>query len=369
MTSKLDPWGKSNIEDYKSLFTDFGIESFDKFREKFSGNRYMRRGIIFGQRDFGRIADAIEKKKNFAMMTGLMPSGRFHFGHKMVADQIIWYQNMGADTFLCSADLEATIVRNMNSEEARKIAVEEYLTNYVALGLTEKNLTFWFQTDYKIPYYKLRDILSKKVTLNELKGIYGDDITTAKIFSAITQAADILHPQLQEFGKPRPVIVPVGSDQDPHIRLTRDLAGRFNSEYGFIPPSSPYHKFMSGLNGGKMSSSDPASYIALTETPEAAKKKIMSAKTGGRATQAEQKEKGGVPEECTVYEMLVYHLIDDDKELEKVYSACKLGENTCGSCKAACAERLMNFLKEHQKKRENAKKTVEKILAKSGYLK
>jgi tryptophanyl-tRNA synthetase len=369
MTQILDPWGKGEIEDYKSLFTDFGIESFEKFREQFKDNRYIRRGIIFGHRDFGRIAEAIDKKKPFAMMTGLMPSGKFHFGHKMVADQIIWYQSLGADTFLCSADLEATLVRNIDSAEARKIAVEEYLTNYVALGLTEKNLTFWFQTDYKIPYYKLRDMLSKKVTLNELKGIYGGDLTTAKIFSAITQAADILHPQLKEFGKPRPVIVPVGSDQDPHIRLTRDLAGRFNAEYKFIPPSSTYHKFMSGLSGGKMSSSDPSSHIALTESPESAKKKIMSAKTGGRVTAAEQKEKGGIPEQCTVYEMLVYHLIVDDKELEKVYHACKTGLSTCGACKTACAERLTSFLKTHQEKRKKAAKTVEKILSKSGYLK
>jgi len=182
-------------------------------------------------------------------MTGLMPSGRFHFGHKMVADQIIWYQKMGADTFICAADLEATVVRDIALEDARRIAIEEYITNYIALGLSEKNLAFWFQTDYTVPYYRLRDQLSKKVTLNELKAIYGDDLTTGKLFSAITQAADILHPQLKEYGGPRPTIVPVGADQDPHLRLTRDLAGRFQTEYRFIPPSSTYHKFMSGLSG------------------------------------------------------------------------------------------------------------------------
>lgn len=360
----LDPWGKGDIEDYQNLFREFGIESFDKYREKFSENRYIRRGIIFGHRDFGRIDEAMEKKKRFAMMTGLMPSGKFHFGHKMVADQIIWYQEKGADTFICSADLEATLVRDIEPETAKKIAVEEYLTNYVALGLTEKNLTFWFQTDYVVPYYRFRDRLPKKVTLNELKGIYGDDLTTGKLFSAITQAADILHPQLKDYGGPRPTIVPVGVDQDPHIRLTRDLAGRFQNEYKFIPPSSTYHKFMHGLSGGKMSSSDPSSYISLTDDPETAKKKILSSKTGGRATVKEQKELGGVPEECMVYEMLVYHLIESDKELEEIYAGCKTGERICGECKKYCAEKLALFLKDHQKKRKEAAKTVEKILGK-----
>jgi tryptophanyl-tRNA synthetase len=361
-SARLDPWGKGDIENYENLFKEFGIESFDKYLEKFSNNHYIRRGLIFGQRDYARIADAIEKKKPFAMMTGLMPSGKFHFGHKMVADQIIWYQKMGADTFICSADLEATVVRDIAPDEAKKIAIEEYLTNYVALGLTEKNLTFWFQTDYVVPYYRFRDRLSKKVTLNELRGIYGDDLTTGKLFSAITQAADILHPQLKDYGGPRPTVVPVGADQDPHIRLTRDLASRFSAEYKFIPPSSTYHKFMSGLSGGKMSSSDPSSHIALTEDPEVARKKIMSAKTGGRATVAEQKELGGLPEECMVYEMLVYHLVENDKELSEIYSSCKSGGRTCGECKKACAERLVAFLKDHQKKRKDASKTVEKIL-------
>jgi tryptophanyl-tRNA synthetase len=344
---RIDPWGKGDIKDYGNLFKEFGIESFDKYREKFSDNRYIRRGIIFGQRDYSRIAESIDKKKRFAMMTGLMPSGKFHFGHKMVADQIIWYQKMGADTFICAADLEASVVRDIAPDAARKIAVEEYLTNYVALGLTEKSF---------------RDQLSKKATLNELRGIYGDGLTTGKLFSAITQAADILHPQLKEFGGPRPTVVPVGADQDPHIRLTRDLANRFSGEYKFIPPSSTYHKFMSGLSGGKMSSSDPSSHIALTEDPEVARKKIMSGKTGGRATVAEQKELGGVPEECMVYEMLVYHLVEDDKELSEIYASCKSGGRTCGECKKACAERLTAFLKEHQKKRKDAAKTVEKIL-------
>jgi tryptophanyl-tRNA synthetase len=38
--------------------------------------------------------------------------------------------------------------------------------------------------------------------------------------------------------------------------------------YGFFLPAATYHRFMQGLTGGKMSSSVPGSYIALTEPPE-----------------------------------------------------------------------------------------------------
>jgi len=357
MQPEIDPWGSVRIQDYKKLFEDFGIDRFDEFKSKLD-HRYVRRGIIFGHRDFGRVMDAIEKKKKFVMMTGLMPSGKFHFGHKMVADQIILYQKMGATLYVCVADLEAYAVRGIELKEARMLAIEEYLTNYLALGLKNENLHFYFQTDYTTPYYRFRDTLSRKATFNELLAIYGD-LTPGKIFSALTQVADILHPQLDEFEGKLPTIVPVGADQDPHMRLTRDIASKLNN---FIPPSATYHKLMQGLQGGKMSSSDPKSYISLTESPKDARKNIMNAKTGGRSTAKEQKELGGVPEECMVYEFLVYHLIEDDKELENVYMGCKSGGKVCGECKMKCAELMEKFLIEHQKKREKARGMVDEVL-------
>ncbi len=363
MNSRMDPWNVGDITDYQNLFDEFGIESFENFRQRLPDNRYIRRGIVFGHRDFGKIMNSIERRERFVMMTGLMPSGKFHFGHKMVADQIIYYQKLGAEIFLCSADLEAYLVRGMDLATTRGIAVEEYLINYIALGLSEKNLRFWFQTDYVTPYYRLRDMLSRKVTFNELNGIYGD-LSPGKIFAVMTQAADILHPQLEEFGGPRPTVVPVGADQDPHLRLTRDLAARFQTESRFIMPSSTYHKFMRGLSGGKMSSSDPKSYIALTDEPRDVMNKILNAKTGGRATVSEQREKGGVPSECMVYDILLYHLIDDDRELKKIHEDCSSGGRICGECKAFCADLMVSFIREHQKRREKARGVVNKILGK-----
>lgn len=363
MEETIDPWKSEEIKDYEALSKKFGIDSFEKFKGYFPENRYVRRGIIFGQRDFARIFQAIQEKKPWVMMTGLMPSGKFHLGHKMVAEQIIWYQSLGAEIYLCCADLESYLMRGIELKEAKRTAISEYLKNYVALGLREKNLTFWFQSDYRICYCRLKDKFSKKVTFNELKAIYGS-LTPGKIISALTQVADILHPQLKELGGPRPTVVPVGIDQDPHIRLTRDVAARFKKEYKFIPPSSTYHKFMPGLQGGKMSSSDEKSFISLTEEPEKARKKIMRAKTGGRATVAEQKEKGGIPEKCLIFELYKYHLIDDDRELEKIYQDCKSGKLLCGDCKLKCADLMEGFLKKHQEKLKNpeTEKIVERIL-------
>jgi tryptophanyl-tRNA synthetase len=278
----------------------------------------------------------------------------------MVADQIIWHQKLGAEIYICAADLEAYLMRNIPLEDAREIAVKEYLTNYLALGLKPEKVTFWFQSDYRNEYYRLCDMAAKEVTFNELKAIYGD-LATGKIISALKQVGDILHPQLKEFGGPKPVVVPVGTDQDPHIRLTRDVASRLQG-LDMIPPSSTYHKLMQGLQGGKMSSSKPNSYISLSGDPKSEAKKVLSAKTGGRATVEEQKRLGGIPEECMVYELYLYFLIPDDKDLEARFNECKNGRITCGDCKKDCMQRLEKFLTEHSEKRVKAKSQAEKLL-------
>jgi tryptophanyl-tRNA synthetase len=124
--------------------------------------------------------------------------------------------------------------------------------------------------------------------------------------------------------------------------------------FAFIPPSSTYHRFTTGLTGGKMSSSKPESFISLLEKPESAVKKVMKAFTGGRATADEQRRLGGEPEKCVVFELYLYHLIKDDKELEEIKSNCKAGKLLCGKCKKMAAELVENFLKEHQEFRQEA---------------
>jgi tryptophanyl-tRNA synthetase len=356
----LDPWTIGDISDYEHLFKQFGISPMDAFKAKYSDLRYIRRGIIFGHRGFDKIDAAISNKKPFIMMTGLMPSGNFHFGHKMVADEIIWLQGKGARTYIAAADIESYLMRGVSLSDAKKIAVEEYLTNYIALGLDPKKTSFWFQSDYASPYYRLADQAAKEVTFNEMKAIYGD-LSTNKIISALKQVADILHPQLPEFEGRMPTVVPVGADQDPHIRLTRDIAYRLNHVYKMEQPSATFHRFMEGLQGGKMSSSDPKSHIALSEEPKSARKKIMSATTGGRATLEEQKKLGGVPESCAVYKFYLYHFVDDDKELQKIFNECRSGAVMCGDCKKRCADMMESFLNEHQKKREKAKGEAKKL--------
>ena len=214
----IDPWS-SALVDYEKLIQQFGIKPFqDVLGDIEDPSLLMRRGIIFGHRDFGRIVKALQEKTPFAVVTGMMPSGRMHIGHKMIVDQIIWYQKMGAEIYIPIADMEAYSARGVEFEESRKIALEEYITNYIALGLdfSSKNITTYLQSENQDVNH-LAYQLGRRVNWNEMKAIYGFNGSTnlSHLYVPLIQVADILHPQLESYGGPKPTVVPVGRIRTP----------------------------------------------------------------------------------------------------------------------------------------------------------
>ncbi len=367
MSVRIDPWSMRIPKDYTKLMREFGIESFEEVLGRVPRPHHlMRRKVIFGHRDFGRVLNAIRQGGKFVVMTGLMPSGKMHLGHKLVIDQLIWYQKRRAKIYLCVADLEAYSARGLSFEDSRRYAVDEYLANYLALGLDLRKCNVYFQSKSDAVRH-LGFILSKKVTFSEMRAIYGfaDESHISHIFYPMIDAADILHPQLEEFEGPCPTVVPVGIDQDPHLRLARDVASRFEGEFGFVPPSSTYHRLLQGLTGDKMASSRPETAIFLTDSEAEVKKKIKDAFTGGQPTATEQRKLGGNPDICTVYQLYVYHLLPEDKELLEIRKTCKSGELICGDCKARAIELTIDFLRKHRAKYKSMRAKAKRFSAKA----
>ncbi|MEK6835354.1 MAG: tryptophan--tRNA ligase [Nanoarchaeota archaeon] len=363
----VTPWEVKGNIDYERLIKEFGLSPISSLPRQFQENFLFRRGIIYGHRDFDKVIEAVKNKKKFVMMTGLMPSGKFHFGHALVLKQILFYQSLGAKIYIAVADLEAYNTRNPNLSELRKTAIEEYLINYIALGLNPKNCDFYFQSqrskdsEKSNAYYGLANRVSRYITFNEIKAIYGD-ITPGKLSSALLQVSDMIHSQLPEFEGPSQVVVPVGSDQDPHIKLARDIIQRIK-DYKFIQLSSTYNLFLPGLKGGKMSSSDATSYIALTDNLDDTSNKIKKyAFSGGQNTIEEHRKKGGNPDTDISYQWLRMFFEEDDKKLEKIYHDYKSGKLLTSELKQILIDKLNKFLKQHQEKRKKAEKLVDKFL-------
>ena len=422
---RIDPWATAQVTDYARLLDEFGIGRFDASRLP-SPQRMFRRGIVFGQRGFEIVQGAIDSKKSFAILTGLMPSGPMHLGHKMVIDQAMYFHSIGGDLFVAVADIEAYATRGLSLEKAREIAVEQYIKSYIALGLRKERCQVYFQSTRKA----VKDMayqLGRKVNFSTMKAIYGMDDQTnmSHMFAPLVQVGDILHVQLEKYGGPRPTIVPVGIDQDPHIRLTRDIAfahrltnamvardGKLGifvksdedvdrlldtaekvarglgfaklrkipkykalyiedaapkdvpaldaamimaekelNGYAFFLPSSSYHRFITLFSGDKMSSSKPDTAILLMDPPQEGARKILRAKTGGATSVEEQKKTGGKPDECSVFDMLLAHLVEDDRLLSEIRENCRHGERMCGPCKQEAAELTRRFLQDFQEKK------------------
>ncbi|MFW6449065.1 MAG: tryptophan--tRNA ligase [Halobacteriota archaeon] len=479
----LDPWGSGTVEDYRELFERFGIEPFAELRDDVpDAHHLLRRGAIFGHREYDRVLRAMAADEPFAALSGFMPTGEPHIGHMMVFQELVWHQRRGGSVYGLIADLEAHSARGMSWDAIDRYA-RDYVLSFLAAGFDPEVGTLYRQSSNR-DVQDLAFELGIEANFSELQAIYGFDGETdvSHMQSVVTQAADILYPQLVE--GPMPTVIPVGPDQDPHVRLTRDLAARTryfgvteafasaefdpaergvvaaayeartayaedpdtprceeaaawldtraevpgdadvealegaretlanagqeplrprtrivvrkappeafetlieaipgekrvfeahvdafdldhaaaselarevelaHGGFGFEPPSSIYHQFMTGLTGGKMSSSVPASHISLLDDPADAASKVEAATTGGRETAALQRELGGRPDACPVYELYAYLLAGDDDELaEAVYEECAGGERLCGPCKSQAAALMREFLEDHQARR------------------
>ena len=347
----LDPFGTSMVADYERLYKEFGIEPFKPLLSRVPNpSMYMRRGIVFGHRGFDRILGAMLKHEKFAVLSGIKPTGEFHLGTLMTAKEIIYFQQQGAQTFYCIADIEAYEDNKIPFEKSEKTAVDN-IADLLAIGLDPKRAYIYRQSK-EVRVKDLAIIFGRAPTLATMKAIYGER-RIGLYLSALIQAGDILLPQLEDFGGPKPTVIPVGVDQEPHIRFTRDLAQIFGRKYNFILPSSTYHKLMRGLDGSPKMSKRQMNYFTLHDKPETIAKRISNAFTGGRATVKEQRELGGVPEICPLYETCLFHFVEDDDKIIKIYNDCKSGKLLCGEHKKQTIDTVLRFVKEHQRKKKN----------------
>lgn len=363
---RLDPWGTTAVKDYGRLQSEFGIEPVGPLLPRFrKPSPHLSRGIDFGQRDLARVLDAVDGNKPYAVMSGIKPTGDFHLGTKMTADDMVYFQSLSgkAMVFYAIADVEAYSDNGLSFQQTAKIATKN-VADILALGLDPERAVVYLQSE-EVRVMRLSTIFSRGVTNNMLRAIYGER-QIGLYMAALVQAGDILMPQFPEFGGPKPVLVPVGADQDPHIRLTRDLAARYREEFGFIPPSAIYHRLMLSLNGTeKMSKRSQDSLITLDDSPTAGSKKVLSAFTGGRDTVEEQRRLGGRADICPVFDLYRFHFARNDAHVDRVYNECVKGIRLCGECKQEAAGLVKGFLQEHQKRRDSLMKDAEDLISRS----
>lgn len=362
----VTPWEVSGEVDYEKLVKDFGTSLIsDKIRKKLDNcHPLIRRGLYFSHRDFDKWLESHEKGKKVSVITGRGPSEKLHLGHLvpfLVAKSL--QEEFDCDVFIPISDDEKFYVKEgLTYENAIKFSHDNIL-DLIALGF-KPGKTFIYEDFVYTDIYKYAARVAKLVNYSTAKAVFGlkPENNVGWSFYPAMQAAHILFPQ---FNKGKHIsVVPVGIDQDPFIRLTRDIAN--HKDIALEKPAALHAKFFPSLTGGAKMSSSEGGTITLTDTPEEVKKKINKyAFSGGRDTLEEHRKLGGNPDIDVSFQYLKFLFEEDDKKLEKIYNDYKSGKLLSGELKAILIDKINAFLKEHQKKREQAKKILDKFILKN----
>jgi len=280
----------------------------------------------------------------------MRPTGSLHLGHLVGAlDNWVSLQKK-YKCFYMVADWHAFMSEYENPKEIEK-NVLEMVADWISCGIEPEKSTIFIQSHVKehLELYMALGCLTPLSWLErnptykeQLREIEGRDLTTFGFLGyPVLQAADILIYKAEA--------VPVGMDQKAHLELTREIVRRFNRFYGNLLPEpetllTEMPKLL-GIDSRKMSKSYN-NFIALSESPDDIKKKVMKMITDPEKIRLDDK---GHPDICNVFSY--YRVFAPDKAAE-VLRVCLAGGRGCIKCKEELAEILIERLKPVQKKRK-----------------
>jgi tryptophanyl-tRNA synthetase len=290
------------------------------------------------------------------ILSGIQPTGRFHWGNYFGAiRQYIDLQN-GQDTaFYFIANLHAlTTVREKNRLVQNTL---DAAIDLLALGLDPNHATLFLQSD--VPEVsELCWILMTTTPIGLLERCHAYKDKKAKGLTAdaglfaypVLMAADILIYDSE--------LVPVGEDQIQHVEVCRDIASSFNHAFGdvFVLPKAHVVKDTAkvpGLDGGKMSKSY-GNTVEVFEDLKSQRKKIMAIVTDSRSMEEPKN-----PEGDHLFELYsLFASAEQTKSLEETYRRGGFGY---GSVKKELVVLAESYFAEARAKREELAAQPEKI--------
>jgi len=339
--------------DYDKLVDEFGADALtDDQRDRFPDPTHplVRRGVYYAERDLDPFLAAVERGDTHSIVTGVGPSGPLHLGHvvplyfaKHVQDQT------GAHVYVPISDDEKYFTRDLAFDEVHA-HLRENLRDLLAVGFDPERTRILIDTVNADALYPQAASFAGDITQSTVEATYGAPENVGQSFYPAMQAAHLLVPQLVH-GE-HPTLVPIAVDQDPHVRVCRDVAAK--AKYDVRKPGALLSKYLPGLGGpGKMSSSDDAPSIRLTDDRETVDRKIRKhAYSGGRESLEAHRERGGDPDVDVAYQYLYCFFEDDDAEVERLAREYRAGELLSGEMKERAIDRIATFLDAHQRRRD-----------------
>ncbi len=289
--------------------------------------------------------------RKLSVLSGIQPSGGLTLGNYIGALRN-WAKLQGDyNSFYCVVDLHAITVKQ--DPQALRRRTIETMALLLACGIDPEKSTMFIQSHVR-EHAELNWVLACNTYMGELQRMtqfkdksarHADNINAGLFTYPVLMAADILLYQAD--------LVPVGADQKQHIEIARDIAERFNKNYGkvftipdgYIPTQAEGGRIMSLQDPTKkMSKSDdnPNGFIALLDDPDVIVKKCKRAVTDCENRIAYDPERPGVSNLLSIYCSCTNTSMDD--------AVASFEGKGYGALKMAVADAVVATLKPIQEK-------------------
>jgi tryptophanyl-tRNA synthetase len=293
------------------------------------------------------------------ILSGMRPTGKLHIGHLVGALENWVSLQDDYDNYHLIADYHV-LTTNLDIKNIYNYSID-MIIDWLAAGIEpEKNLIFRQSQIKEIPELNL--IFSMLITTarlernptlkDQIRDLNIQSISIGYLGYPVLQAADILVVKGD--------LVPVGEDQVPHVEITRELARKFNQEFGevFPEPEPKLTNFarLPGLDGSAKMSKSMNNTIVLADSPEEIMNKLRRAFTD---PQKLRKGDPGRPEICIIYN---YHLKFNKDECPEIEANCRSGSLGCVDCKKNCTKKIADYLAPIREKRAFYENNPQKVI-------
>ena len=299
------------------------------------------------------------------IFSGTRPTGPLHLGNYFgaIKGYLDLQNNENFDCLYAVVDLHG--ITSPYNPKKYQTQINELVLEYLACGLDPNKSHLIIQS--QIPEhlelsYLLATLypvsrLEQLPTYKEKKKEQPKYANLGLLYYPILMAADILIYKTE--------LVPVGKDQLPHLELTREVARIFNNKFGqtFKEPQ-PYlteGAYVPSLTGeGKMSKTNPKSYLSLIDDLKTIKAKIFKVPTdSGKGKTVPLK--GGVFALLTLVEL--FEGKEKRKEYEKMYLTSGIKYQTLKNDLSLKIYKTLKPIQEKRKYFESNPKLIKKILS------
>ncbi len=292
------------------------------------------------------------------ILSGMRPTGKLHIGHYVGAlENWIKLQNE-YDSFHLIADYHV-LTTDLSTNDIYDNTIDMVI-DWLAAGLDNNKSPFFRQSAIK-EHTELHLIFSMLITTarlernptlkEQVRDLNIENVIYGHLGYPVLQAADILLYKGDA--------VPVGEDQVPHVEITREIARKFNNQYGIVfpEPEALLTNFarLPGLDGNAKMSKSLGNTILLSDEPEIVNQKMRKAVTDPLKV---RKNDPGRPEICLVF---TYHKKFNPDEVDEIEQGCRSGALGCVECKTRCAAKINRFLSPIIEKRKYYEKNLDEV--------